>query len=48
MIKLAASPQLAAKLGSAARAHMISDYDIKLRIALLDRVIQDSISNKKQ
>ena len=48
MIDLAASPELAFKLGRAARAHMIRNYDINLRIALLDKVIQNSISDNKK
>jgi colanic acid/amylovoran biosynthesis glycosyltransferase len=44
MIALAESPELAVKLGEAAREHMISNYHINSRIRLLDSVIQNSIS----
>ena len=47
MIKLAESPELAVQLGRAVREHMINNYHIKLRIALLDSVIQRSIAQKK-
>jgi len=47
MIKLAESPELAVQLGKAGREHMINNYHIKLRIALLDSVIQRSIAQKK-
>jgi len=43
MIKLAESPELAVKLGKAGREHMIFNYHIKSRIALLDSIIQKSI-----
>lgn len=46
MIKLAESTELAVRLGIAGRAHMINNYHIKLRIALLDSVIQKSIAQK--
>jgi colanic acid/amylovoran biosynthesis glycosyltransferase len=44
MIKLANSVDLAMQLGNAGREHMIANYDINKRIALLDSVIQKSIS----
>ncbi len=47
-MKLAASPELAVKMGKAGRHHMIQNYDIHLRIALLDEVIQNSIADNKQ
>ncbi|MDN5286282.1 MAG: glycosyltransferase [Mucilaginibacter sp.] len=40
---LASSAELAVKLGKAGHEHMVNNYDIKLRIALLDHVIQNSI-----
>jgi glycosyltransferase involved in cell wall biosynthesis len=43
MIELAASPELAVKLGKAGHEHMVSNYDMKLRIDLLNSVIQKSI-----
>jgi glycosyltransferase involved in cell wall biosynthesis len=46
MITLAESVELAVKMGEAARRHMIDNYDINMRIALLDSIIQSSISNK--
>lgn len=47
MIKLAESVELAMQLGKAARKHMVDNYDIHMRIALLDSIIKSSISNKK-
>ncbi|GAA4097852.1 glycosyltransferase [Mucilaginibacter panaciglaebae] len=47
MIKLAESPELAVQLGRAGREHMINNYHIKLRIALLDSIIQSSIAQKR-
>ncbi|AYL98683.1 glycosyltransferase [Mucilaginibacter celer] len=44
MMILADDTHLAAKMGNAARWHMINNYDINLRINLLDRIIQNSIS----
>lgn len=44
MIKLAASPALAVNLGKAGRDHMVKNYDINKRIALLDSLIQNSIT----
>lgn len=46
MITLADSAALAVQMGKAARNHMIANYDIHLRIALLDSIIQSSITNK--
>lgn len=46
MITLADSVDLAIQMGKAARSHMVANYDIHMRIALLDSVIQSSISNK--
>lgn len=46
MITLANSAELAVQMGEAARNHMIANYDINLRIALLDSIIQSSITNK--
>lgn len=46
MITLADSAELAVQMGKAARNHMIANYDIHLRIALLDSIIQSSITNK--
>ncbi|MDB4924293.1 glycosyltransferase [Mucilaginibacter sp.] len=43
MIKLANSTDLAIKLGKAGREHMIANYNINARIALLDSIIQKSI-----
>lgn len=43
IMKLAGSAELAAQLGKAGRKHMINNYHIKLRIALLDSIIQKSI-----
>jgi colanic acid/amylovoran biosynthesis glycosyltransferase len=43
MIILADDAGLAIKMGNAARIHMINNYDIKLRITLLDHIIQTSI-----
>ncbi|MCC8425268.1 glycosyltransferase [Mucilaginibacter sp. UR6-11] len=43
MIKLAGSPGLAVKLGKAGRGHIMLNYHIKSRIALLDSIIQKSI-----
>lgn len=45
MIKLAESPQLAVTMGKAGRKHMIANYDINKRIALLDTIIKNSIVN---
>ena len=45
MIKLAESPELAVSMGKAARQHMIKNYDINNRIALLDSIIKRSIAN---
>ncbi|WP_114941107.1 glycosyltransferase [Mucilaginibacter endophyticus] len=46
MITLAESVELAVQMGKAARNHMIDNYDINLRIALLDHIIQNSINSK--
>jgi colanic acid/amylovoran biosynthesis glycosyltransferase len=46
MITLADSVELAVQMGKAARKHMIANYDIHMRIALLDSIIQSSITNK--
>jgi glycosyltransferase involved in cell wall biosynthesis len=46
MLKLAASSDFAVKMGKAGREHMITAYDIKNRIALLDNIIQQSIRRK--
>jgi colanic acid/amylovoran biosynthesis glycosyltransferase len=43
MIKLAADVDLAVKLGQAQRKHIVENYDIKARIALLTNVIKSSI-----
>ena len=44
IITLAASPELAVKLGKAGHEHMVNNYDIGLRIALLNKLVQNSIS----
>ena len=44
---LAESVELSVQMGKAARNHMINNYDIHMRIALLDHIIQSSISNNK-
>jgi colanic acid/amylovoran biosynthesis glycosyltransferase len=41
---LAASAELAAKLGVAGRAHMAKNYQTNDRIALLDNIIKNSIN----
>jgi glycosyltransferase involved in cell wall biosynthesis len=46
MIILANSVELAVQMGKASRKHMVDNYDIDMRIALLDNIIQSSISNK--
>lgn len=46
--ELAASAILAVKLGKAGREHMINYYDINLRLALLDGIIQNSVSSSKK
>ncbi|SEO88508.1 Glycosyltransferase involved in cell wall bisynthesis [Mucilaginibacter gossypiicola] len=46
MTSLAGSVELAVQMGKAARSHMIANYDIHMRIALLDSIIQSSITNK--
>ena len=43
IVKLAKSPQLAVELGNNGRARMKAKYELSSRIALLDRVIQNSI-----
>jgi len=43
MVKLAQSPELAVQLGIAGREHMIRNYQTADRIALLNKVIQNSI-----
>jgi colanic acid/amylovoran biosynthesis glycosyltransferase len=45
IIQLAASMELAVKMGKAGREHMIENYDIKNRIKLLDSVIKSSIKH---
>jgi glycosyltransferase involved in cell wall biosynthesis len=45
IMELAASAELAVKLGKAGREHMICNYDINLRIALLNSIIQNSIAS---
>jgi colanic acid/amylovoran biosynthesis glycosyltransferase len=47
IMDLAAAPALAVKLGRAGREHMINSYENNLRIALLDNIIQNSISSSK-
>jgi glycosyltransferase involved in cell wall biosynthesis len=44
IMELASSAELATKLGLAGRKHMIDNYDINLRISLLDSIIRQSIS----
>jgi colanic acid/amylovoran biosynthesis glycosyltransferase len=46
MLKLAAYTDLAVKMGKAGRQHMITSYNIKDRIVLLDNIIQQSIYKK--
>ncbi|QEM12720.1 glycosyltransferase [Mucilaginibacter rubeus] len=46
MITLAESVELAVQMGKAARNHMIDNYDINLRMALLDNIVQNSINSK--
>jgi colanic acid/amylovoran biosynthesis glycosyltransferase len=45
MIKLAGSPELAAKMGLAGREHIVKDYNIDTQIKSLDKVIQNCITN---
>lgn len=45
MIALAASAELAEKMGNAAHKHMLANYDITKRIAQLNKIIQSSIAN---
>lgn len=45
MIGLAQSPELAVAMGKAGRQHMINNYDINKRIALLDNIIKSGIVN---
>ncbi|WP_428328560.1 glycosyltransferase family 4 protein [Mucilaginibacter sp.] len=45
MISLAESPQLAIKMGEEGHEHMVNNYDINLRIELLDSIIKKSIGN---
>ncbi|GAC1307748.1 MAG: hypothetical protein NVSMB24_20160 [Mucilaginibacter sp.] len=47
IMELAESAVLAAQLGKAGREHMINNYDINLRLVLLDSIIQNSISSSK-
>jgi glycosyltransferase involved in cell wall biosynthesis len=47
ILTLASSPELAARLGKAGQLHMKNNYDIKLRIALLDSIIQNSIDSNQ-
>jgi colanic acid/amylovoran biosynthesis glycosyltransferase len=44
---LAASPELAVNLGKAGRSHMISGYQIKDRIVLLDSIIEKCVSDNQ-
>ncbi|MEN0057011.1 MAG: glycosyltransferase family 4 protein [Mucilaginibacter sp.] len=44
MLKLAGSVQLAAQLGKAGREHILANYNIEKRIAVLDSIIQQSIN----
>ncbi|MFC0516640.1 glycosyltransferase [Mucilaginibacter angelicae] len=46
MLSIAGDVKLAAKMGLAAHDHIVQNYDINKRIALLDGIIQSSISNK--
>jgi glycosyltransferase involved in cell wall biosynthesis len=46
MMKIAEDVKLAKKMGMAAREHVSRNYDINKRIALLDEIIGNSISNK--
>lgn len=43
MLDIAASPELAQRLGTAARAHILANYKIEDRIAKLDRIIANCI-----
>lgn len=45
MIALAASAELAEKMGNAAHKHMLANYNITKRIAQLNKIIQSSIAN---
>lgn len=45
MIKLAEVPDLAVTMGKAGREHMLNNYDMNKRIALLDSIIKSSIVN---
>jgi len=47
MRRIADDVELAAKMGLAAHDHIVKNYDINKRIALLDHIIQSSISNNK-
>lgn len=44
MIELAESTELAITMGKAGRQHMIANYDMNKRIALLDSIIKNSIA----
>ncbi|HEY9195319.1 MAG TPA: glycosyltransferase [Mucilaginibacter sp.] len=46
MTTLAESVDLAVQMGKAARSHMIDNYDINLRMALLDHIVRKSINSK--
>jgi len=46
MKQIAGDIKLAAKMGLAAHDHIVENYDINKRIALLDNIIQSSITNK--
>jgi glycosyltransferase involved in cell wall biosynthesis len=43
MVTLAGSPELAAQLGKAGREHILVNYNIEKRIAMLDDIIRQSI-----
>jgi glycosyltransferase involved in cell wall biosynthesis len=44
MISIAQNVELAAKMGKAAHAHIVQNYNIDKRIALLDQIISNSIN----
>jgi glycosyltransferase involved in cell wall biosynthesis len=46
MITLAGSPELAAQMGKAGREHILANYNIEKRIAMLDSIIQQSLKDR--